>query len=132
MHYNTGTQLTLCDIDEEIMLVIDPDTVFWALVPKGEDIDSKIKQEIIPLYSRVRIVEKIEHCNTCAFRNICGAPCPAEVYSMQGKFYNPSPYCEFYEELIRFAFKMIAEDKTKYFLKEDVLNSLGYKYRMEE
>ena len=81
---------------------------------------------------RDRIVEKIEHCNTCAFRNICGAPCPAEVYSMQGNFYNPSPYCEFYEELIRFAFKMIAEDKTKYFLKEDVLNSLGYKYRMEE
>jgi len=107
MHYNTGTQLTLCDIDEETMLVIDPDTVFWALVPKGEDIDSKIKQE-------------------------CGAPCPAEVYSMQGNFYNPSPYCEFYEELIRFAFKMIAEDKTKYFLKEDVLNGLGYKYRMEE
>jgi len=89
------------------MLVIDPDTVFWALVPEGEDIDSKIKQEIIPLYSRVRIVEKIEHC--CAFRNICGAPCPA--YSMQGNFYNPSPYCEFYEELIRFAFKMIAENE---------------------
>lgn len=81
---------------------------------------------------RDRTVEKTEHCNTCAFRNICGAPCPAEVYSMQGNFYNPSPYCEFYEELIRFAFKMIAEDKVKYFLKADVLNSLGYKYRMEE
>jgi uncharacterized protein len=81
---------------------------------------------------RNRIVEKTEHCNTCAFRNICGAPCPAEIYSMQGNFYNPSPYCEFYERLIRFAFKMIAEDKVKYFLKEDALNSLGYKYRMEE
>jgi uncharacterized protein len=81
---------------------------------------------------RERRVEKIEHCNTCAFRNICGAPCPAEVYSMQGNFYNPSPYCEFYEELIRFAFKVIAEDKVKYFLKEDALNTLGYKYRMVE
>ena len=81
---------------------------------------------------RDRTVEKIEHCNTCAFRNICGAPCPAEVYSMQGNFYNPSPYCEFYEELIRFAFKMIAEDKVKYFLKEDALNSLGYKYVVSE
>jgi len=40
-----------------------------------------------------------------------GAPCPAEIYSMQGNFYNPSPYCEFYEELIRFAFKMIAENE---------------------
>lgn len=79
-----------------------------------------------------RIVEEIERCNTCAFRNICGAPCPAEVYSMQGNFYNPSPYCEFYEELIRFAFKIIAEDKVNYFLKEDALNSFGYKYRMVE
>ncbi|RZN38538.1 MAG: peptide-modifying radical SAM enzyme CbpB [Methanophagales archaeon ANME-1-THS] len=81
---------------------------------------------------RNRIVEKIEHCNSCAFRNICGAPCPAEVYTMQGNFYNPSPYCEFYEELIRFAFKIIAEDKVKYFLKEDALNTLGYQYRMME
>lgn len=81
---------------------------------------------------RDRVVEKIEHCDTCAFRNICGAPCPAEVSSMQGTFYNPSPYCEFYEELIRFAFKIIAEDKVRYFLKEDALDSLGYKYRMVE
>ncbi len=56
VHYNTGNhpQLTLCDIDEETMLVIDPDTVFWALVPKGEDINSKIRQEILPLYGRVK------------------------------------------------------------------------------
>ena len=56
MHYNTGNhpQLTLCDIGEETMLVIDPDTVFWALVPKGDDINSKIMHDILPLYDRVK------------------------------------------------------------------------------
>ncbi len=81
---------------------------------------------------RGRIVEKIEPCNACAFRNICGAPCPAEIHSMQGNFCNPSPYCEFYEELIRFAFRIIARDKLRYYLNEDALNGLEYKYRLGE
>lgn len=44
----------LCDIDEETLLAIDPDTVFWALVPKGEDVNSKIMHDILPLYDRVK------------------------------------------------------------------------------
>jgi uncharacterized protein len=28
-----------------------------------------------------RVVENIDECNTCLFRNVCGDPCPAEIYS---------------------------------------------------
>jgi len=78
---------------------------------------------------RARIVEKIEECKTCTFRNICGAPCPAELYSTYEEMYKPSPYCDFYKELITYAFKVIAEDKVKHLLRDKALESLEYKYR---
>jgi|Deesub1362A_J573_1020465.scaffolds.fasta_scaffold00131_20 uncharacterized protein len=93
--------------------------------PISEAMESKAFKNV-----RSRIVEKIEYCSTCAFRNICGAPCPAEVYSEKGDLNQRSPYCEFYEELIRYAFKVIAEDKLKYHLREEALNSLEYKYSL--
>lgn len=78
---------------------------------------------------RARIVEKIEECKTCTFRNICGAPCPAELYSTYEAMYKPSPYCDFYKELIIYAFKVIAEDKVKHLLRDKALENLEYKYR---
>jgi uncharacterized protein len=78
---------------------------------------------------RSRIVEKIGECNACDFRNICGAPCPAELYSL-GNMYQPSVFCEFYKEIIGYAFKLIAEDKVKYLLREEFLRNLEYEYNL--
>ncbi|MGQ9512376.1 SPASM domain-containing protein [Thermodesulfitimonas sp.] len=60
-----------------------------------------------------RLVEKIDECKACDFRNICGAPCPAEFYS-RSNMYQPAVFCAFYKEVISYAFKLIAEDKVKY------------------
>lgn len=66
-----------------------------------------------------RKVEDISPCYRCAIRNFCGAPCPAEVYAFTGSLNSPSPYCNFYEELIRYAFKLIAEGKEEVYLWND-------------
>jgi uncharacterized protein len=78
---------------------------------------------------RARIVEKIEKCNSCIFRNICGAPCPAELHSL-GNMLQPSIFCKFYKKIIEYAFKLIAENKVKYCFREDGLNNLEYDYRL--
>ena len=66
-----------------------------------------------------RKVEDIEPCNRCAIRHFCGAPCPAEVDSYYGDINSPSPYCTFYEELIRYAFRLIADEKYEPYLWDD-------------
>jgi len=76
---------------------------------------------------RARVVEHIEHCSTCAFRNICGAPCPAEVYAVEGDMMHKSPYCEFFEHIIRHAFVLIARGDAKYVIRED---DFDYKYKI--
>lgn len=77
---------------------------------------------------RGRVVEKIEECDTCTYRHICGAPCPAEVYAEKGSMFEKSPYCDFYKKIIEHAFKVIAEGKAKYVIREDVMRA---KYRIE-
>lgn len=79
---------------------------------------------------RARIVERIHECDICIFRNICGAPCPAEVYSTNKDMNTLSPYCEFYKELIRYAFKLIAEDKVKYLFRKEAFKNLQYEYKV--
>ncbi len=78
---------------------------------------------------RARVVERIGECETCIFRNICGAPCPAELYSTYEDMYKPSPYCDFYKELTIYAFKVIAEDKVKHLFRDKALDKLEYKYK---
>lgn len=78
-----------------------------------------------------RIVEEIDECKECIFMHICGAPCPAESYSLTKNMYLKSPYCEFYKEVITYAFKLIAEDKIKYILREEALQSLEYEYKLQ-
>lgn len=78
---------------------------------------------------RERIVEKISECKECIFRNICGAPCPAELYSL-GDMYKPSASCEFYKKIIGHAFKLISEGKEKHCLRKDGLDNLEYEYRL--
>lgn len=76
---------------------------------------------------RERFTEKIEECNICDFRNICGAPCPAELYSF-GNMYQKSVFCNFYKEIIRYAFKLIAEGKVEYLLRSGSLKNFKYEY----
>lgn len=79
---------------------------------------------------RARVVEGIEECDICIYRNICGAPCPAEVYSLTKDINTKSPYCEFYKEIIKYAFKLISEDKIKYFLRKEALGNVKYEYKL--
>ena len=78
---------------------------------------------------RGRYVEKIPECDVCLLRNICGAPCPAEMTSM-GNLYKKSVFCEFYKEIIRYAFKLISEGKEKYLLRPNALKNLKYEYKL--
>ena len=77
---------------------------------------------------RARTVEKIDECSTCDFRHICGSPCPAEMYA-RGNMYRKAEFCEFYKEMIRYAFKLISEDKVPYLLREGSLQQMQYEYR---
>ncbi len=63
-----------------------------------------------------RKVENFTPCNNCAIRHFCGAPCPAEVYSCSGDINTPAPYCSFYEEQVRYAFRVIAKGEELGFL----------------
>jgi uncharacterized protein len=65
---------------------------------------------------RTRKVETIDPCSTCAIRHFCGAPCPAEVKVVTGTLNAPSPYCEFYEEQVRYAFRVIAQGREDAYL----------------
>ncbi len=77
---------------------------------------------------RSRMVENIEECDVCDFRHICGSPCPAEMYA-RGNINKKAVFCDFYKEIIRYAFKMIAEDKINYLLRSDSLEQMVYEYQ---
>lgn len=76
---------------------------------------------------RARHVEKIDECSSCLYRNICGAPCPAELKAM-GNMYQKAVFCEFYKQIIEYAFKLISEGKEKYLLRKEALEYLRYEY----
>jgi uncharacterized protein len=73
---------------------------------------------------RSRWAEQIPVCSDCAIRNICGAPCPGEVYSETGSIMGKSPYCEFYEAIVRYAFQLIGSGELSNLVRTD-----GYEYR---
>lgn len=79
---------------------------------------------------RARVVEKIEECSVCVYRNFCGAPCPAELYSSSTDMYKISPYCDFYKEIISYAFKIIAEGKLKFLFRPKAMKNLVYEYNI--
>ncbi len=76
-----------------------------------------------------RKVENIWPCAMCAIRHFCGSPCPAEVHSFYGTLNAPSPYCKFYEELIRYAFRLIADGKHELYLWDDWEDETVESYR---
>ena len=77
---------------------------------------------------RARMVEKIDECDVCDFRHICGSPCPAEMHA-RGDMYKKAVFCDFYKEVIQYAFKMIAEDNVQYLLRDDALEQMEYEYQ---
>ena len=76
-----------------------------------------------------RKVEEINPCSHCAIRHFCGAPCPAEIYSLNGTLNAPSPYCEFFEEQVRYAFRLIAQKQEEAFLWENWLENTEESFR---
>jgi len=78
--------------------------------------------------TQTRVVERIKDCAICNFRHICGSPCPAEMYG-RGNLYRKAEFCEFYKEMIKYAFKCIAEDKVKYLLRKDSINQMVMEYK---
>jgi len=63
-----------------------------------------------------RTVEDVEPCARCAIRHYCGAPCPAEACEMNGGIDKTGTFCEFYEEQVRYAFRLIADGRHDSFL----------------
>jgi uncharacterized protein len=78
---------------------------------------------------RSRVAEDISECGGCVFRNICGAPCPAELEALGG-MHRPSVFCNFYKEVINYAFKLIAKGEEGYCFREGSLDNLEYRYRL--
>lgn len=80
-----------------------------------DNIASVLKSEPFKLVTKRRI-EDINPCKQCAIRHFCGSPCPAEAYEMNGGMDKTGSFCEFYEEQVRFAFRLIADGKQDAFL----------------
>ena len=76
---------------------------------------------------RSRVVEKIDECATCDLRNICGAPCPAEMHAL-GNMYQKSVFCDFYKAVIKYAFRLIAENQVPHLLRDGFSGNLQYEY----
>ncbi|MBI4687287.1 MAG: peptide-modifying radical SAM enzyme CbpB [Nitrospirae bacterium] len=77
--------------------------------------------------ARTRMVERIDECAACDFRHICGSPCPAEMYG-RGDLYRKAEFCEFYKEMIKYAFKLLAEGKLEYVIRKESLDQMEYEY----
>ena len=63
-----------------------------------------------------RRIEKIEPCFRCAIRHFCGTPCPAEAWAINGSVESRGAFCGLYEEQIRYAFRLIADNKEKAYI----------------
>jgi len=80
-----------------------------------DDITSVIDSEPFRLVTG-RKIEAIEPCRRCAIRHFCGSPCPAEAHEMNGSMNSTGAFCEFYEEQVRYAFRVIADEKVDAYL----------------
>ena len=79
---------------------------------------------------RSRVVEQISECRDCLYKNICGAPCPAEVYANTGDLNRPTVYCEFYKRIIDYAFELIAQDQVENLLRDEMLSGMRITYNL--
>ena len=79
--------------------------------PGPELLKTKAFTDITP-----RVAEGFAPCNRCAVRHFCGAPCPAEVYAINGKLSAPAPLCDFYTAQAQYAFRVIAQGRLDDYL----------------
>ena len=63
-----------------------------------------------------RDVDQFEPCGSCPIRHFCGSPCPAEANEMNGGMEKTGAFCQFYEEQVRYALRLIADGKSDDFL----------------
>lgn len=63
-----------------------------------------------------RKIEAIDPCGHCAIRHFCGSPCPAEAANWRGGMQEIGAFCEFYEEQVRYALRLIADGRQDAFL----------------
>lgn len=110
--------------------------IFFALAPDGgmfpcsefiglpdfcggnlltDDIDEVLQSDQFKKVTG-RKVEDITPCNNCAIKHFCGSPCPAEAHEMNGSMKQTGAFCEFYEEQIRYCFRLIADGIAEEFL----------------
>ena len=82
-----------------------------------DSIADVLKTEPFRLVSE-RKVEDIDPCKACAIRHFCGSPCPAEAHEMNGGMHRTGAFCEFYEEQVRYAFRLIADERVNDYLWE--------------
>lgn len=80
-----------------------------------DDIDQVLKSEPFRKVTE-RNVDQFKPCSDCAIRHFCGSPCPAEAFEMNGGQDRTGAFCEFYEEQIRYAFRLIADGKADDYL----------------
>ena len=63
-----------------------------------------------------RKVEDVADCAACLIRHFCGSPCPAEAHEMNGGLDRPGAFCRFYQEQVRYALRLIADERHEDFL----------------
>ena len=80
-----------------------------------DDIPAVLQSEPFKLVTG-RNIDHIEPCRHCAIRHFCGAPCPAEAHQMNGSMQKTGAFCEFYEDQVRYAFRLIADEKVDAYL----------------
>ena len=83
-----------------------------------DEISKVLRSEPFRLVTE-RKVEDIEPCRRCAIRHFCGSPCPAEAHQLNGGMDRTGAFCEFYEEQVRYAFRVIADGRLDAFLWDD-------------
>ncbi len=83
-----------------------------------DEISKVLRSEPFRLVTE-RKVEDIEPCRRCAIRHFCGSPCPAEAHQLNGGMGRTGAFCEFYEEQVRYAFRVIADGRLDAFLWDD-------------
>ncbi len=80
-----------------------------------EDVETVLTSAPFRLVTE-RNVEDFEPCRSCAIRPFCGSPCPAEAHEMNGGMDKRGAFCEFYEEQVRYALRLIADGRENDFL----------------
>ncbi|MEM4229223.1 MAG: SPASM domain-containing protein [Thermoproteota archaeon] len=93
---------------------------------------NEILQSDIAKLLRSRDVNKINPCNSCAFKRLCCANCPATLYALYQDIFRPSFYSSFRRRLISSIFDLIAENIENVFKLLDQKIEEGIKLKLKD